>query len=194
MTEKNFEYIIIGPPDIGKTSIVTRYFDNVFHNKSYNTIGMDLRTKKIEKYFDNNVKINIYDTAGQERYFALTNNFIRNRDCIFLCFSLCNQNSFANCQKYINIIEEFKKKNAIVFLIGTFLDMKDVCNNIDFTEIDKLCKQNNFKYMEISSKTGEGIRELFDISLNMMIDKNLGTIRNKNFILSNVENTKNKCC
>jgi small GTP-binding protein len=194
MTEKFFEYIIIGPPDVGKTSIVTRYLDNVFHNNSYNTIGMDFRTKKIEKYFDNNVKINIYDTAGQERYFALTNNFIRNRDCIFLCFSLCNKDSFANCQKYINIIEEFKKKNALVFLIGTFLDMKEVCNNIDFTEIDELCKQNNFKYMEISSKTGEGIRELFDISLNMMIERNLGTIRNTHFILSHVENAKDKCC
>ena len=46
MTEKFFEYIIIGPPDVGKTSIMNRYIDNVFFNDSYNTIGIDMRKKK----------------------------------------------------------------------------------------------------------------------------------------------------
>ena len=54
MTEKIFEYIIIGPPDVGKTSIMNRYLDNIFVNDSYNTIGIDMRTTKL-----NNPIINI---------------------------------------------------------------------------------------------------------------------------------------
>ena len=84
MTEKIFEYIIIGPPDVGKTSIMNRYLDNMFYTDSYNTIGVDMRTKKLNNLIHENITINIYDTAGQERYFSLTTNFIRNKDCIFL--------------------------------------------------------------------------------------------------------------
>jgi len=194
MIEKIFEYIIIGPPDVGKTSISNRYLDNVFNNKSYNTIGIDMRSKKLDQIYNDNIKINIYDTAGQERYFSLTNNFIRNKDCIFLCFSLANSNSFIECQKYIEHIKELKKNNALIFLIGTFLDMKDICKNINFDDIDKLCRENNFKYIEVSSKTGEGIRELFNISLNMMIERKLGTEYKDNFVISNINVAKNKCC
>ena len=92
MIEKIFEYIIIGPPDIGKTSIMNRYLNNVFYNTSYNTIGVDMKTKKLNDIMHENTIINIYDTAGQERYFSITTNFIRNKYCIFLCFSLANSN------------------------------------------------------------------------------------------------------
>ena len=192
MIEKIFEYIIIGPPDVGKTSIMNRYLDNTFYNNSYNTIGIDMRTKKINNIIHENIIINIYDTAGQERYFSMTTNFIRNRDCIFLCFSLANSNSFYECQKYLNYINDYKKDNSIVFLIGTFLDMKDKCKNINKQDIENLIDKNNFKYIEISSKTGEGIRELFDLSLNMMKEshRNLGKIYTQNIIVKNINN----CC
>jgi small GTP-binding protein len=200
MIEKIFEYIIIGPPDVGKTSITNRYIDNTFISDSYNTIGIDMKSKKLNNFYNglnnglNNTRINIYDTAGQERYFALTNSFIRNRDCILLCFSLANSNSFIECQKYIEIIKNYKKENSVIFLVGTFLDMKDICNNIDKQDIKDLCDKNNFKYIEISSKTGEGIRELFNTSLDMMIQRKLGTEKDTNILLNSIYNTKNRCC
>ncbi len=190
MTEKIFEYIIIGPPDIGKTSIMIRYLDNMFYDFSYNTIGVDMRTKKINNYRNEDGRINIYDTAGQERYFSITTNFIRNKDCIFLCFSLANLNSFNECKRYISYINNNKKDNACIFIVGTFLDMKNTCENINRDEIIDICKKNNYKYFEVSSKTGEGIRELFEISLNTLIERNLGTYQQTNFIVEKV----NKCC
>lgn len=190
MTEKIFEYIIIGPPDVGKTSIMTRYLDNIFFSVSYNTIGVDMRTKKLNNFTYEDTRINIYDTAGQERYFSMTTNFIRNRDCIFLCFSLANSNSFIECKKYIEYINNNKKENACIFLVGTFLDMKDICNNINRDEIVDLYTKYNYKYIEISSKTGEGVRELFDLSLNMMNNRDLGHYQKTNFIAEKV----NTCC
>ena len=190
MTEKIFEYIIIGPPDVGKTSIMTRYLDNIFYIVSYNTIGVDMRTKRLNNFRYTDTIINIFDTAGQERYFSIATNFIRNRDCIFLCFSLANSNSFIECKKYIEYINDNKKENACVILVGTFLDMKDVCKNIDKNDIDDICTKYNYKYMEVSSKTGEGIRELFDMSLDMMTELNLGHYKSTNLIVDKI----NTCC
>ena len=70
--------------------------------------------------------------------------------------------------------------------------MKDICNNINKDDIINMANTHNFKYIEVSSKTGEGIRELFDMSLYMIKDpsRKLGKINNTNIIVSNI----NKCC
>ncbi len=171
---KIFEYIIVGPPEVGKTSLIIRYFDNLFLNTSYNTIGFGMRSKLISGYANYDIKMMIYDTAGQERYFTLVTNFIKNKACILLCFSLASAASFQECKKYAKMINEIKDENTVVFLIGTFLDMKSKCKNINKTELDEFITFNQYKYYEISSKTGEGIREFFDASLRLLVDKNLG--------------------
>ena len=68
----------------------------------------------------------------------------------------------------------FNNENTVVFLIGTFLDMKSKCKNINQNELEEFIALNQYKYYEISSKTGEGIREFFDASLRLLVDKNLG--------------------
>lgn len=190
--EKLVEYVILGPSEVGKTSIIRRYFDNMFLNYSYNTIGIDMRSKTINTNNEFNINLNMYDTAGQERYFTLVTNFIKNKECIFLCFSLKDKNSFEECKKYAKLIELIKDDKSIVFLVGTFLDMK----NLTFeTELKEFIDTNKYRYMEVSSKTGEGVRELFDKTINLIIENNLfKNIENKKN-LKNMINTNNiNCC
>jgi small GTP-binding protein len=188
---KFFEYIIVGPPEVGKTSLIIRYFDNVFLNTSYNTIGFSMRSKLIYGYTNYDIKLMIYDTAGQERYFTLVNNFIKNKACILLCFSLASSTSFQECKKYAKMINEIKDENTVVVLIGTFLDMKTKCKNIDQHELEEFIELHQYKYYEISSKTGEGIRELFDSTLRILVDRKLGKDE-KTILNSYVPNIK--CC
>jgi small GTP-binding protein len=126
---KIVEYIILGAPDVGKTSLIIRYFDNKFIESSFNTIGIDRRQQYVETYDFN---LNMYDTAGQERYFTLVTNFIKNKQCIFLCFSLNDMESFNKCKIYSNMIKNIKDHSTIVILVGTFLDMKHICKNKRF--------------------------------------------------------------
>ena len=202
---KIFEYIILGTPQVGKTSIIIRYFDNLFSNTSYNTIGIDMRQKIFLDYGNYNVKMNIYDTAGQERYISIVTNFIKNKGCILLCFSLASLTSFEECKKYSTMINEMKDPSSIVILVGTFKDMKNSCKNINESDIDEFAKENNYKYYEVSAKTGEGIKELFESTLKIMIHNNLEKDENKNINLSLNYFTnpftkdftnplKNKCC
>lgn len=188
--KKLVEYIILGPPEVGKTSIIRRYFDNIFLNYSYNTIGIDMRSITINTNNEFNINLQMYDTAGQERYFTFVTNFIKNKECIFLCFSLKDKNSFEECKKYAKLIETIKDDNSIVFLVGTFLDMK----NLTFEkELKDFIDTYKYKYMEISSKTGEGVRELFDKSINILIENNL--FKNNEKKTLSLNKTKNiNCC
>ncbi len=190
--DKLVEYIILGPPEVGKTSIIRRYFDNVFLNYSYNTIGVDMRQKTLQApHKDGNIKLSMYDTAGQERYFTLVTNFIKNKECIFLCFSLASNYSFQECKKYSHMIDFIKDNKTIVFLVGTFLDMKN--NTVSDAEINELVQKHNYKYIEVSSKSGEGIRELFDRSLNALMELDLFKEENKRG-LNLIKPSKSMCC
>jgi small GTP-binding protein len=176
MSSKFYEYIIIGPPSVGKTSIMLRYTENIFITKSYNTLGIDLKHKIVNSPFGS-AEIAIWDTAGQERYSPITNSFLRYGNCILLCFSIASKQSFDECKKYVQIIKNNAKPNAIVYLVGTFLDMKEHCLSINFDEIKEFAKENNYKYFEVSSKTGEGIKQLFDSSMFVMDELNLNQKR-----------------
>ena len=197
---KIFEYIIIGPAEVGKTSLIVRFFDNVFFNTSYNTIGIDMRSKLFLDYGNYTIKLNIYDTAGQERYVNIVSNFIKNKGCILLCFSLSSLSSFEECKKYSRIINEIKDPNTIVALVGTFKDMSNTCKNIDRNELNEFIKENDYKYFEVSAKSGEGVKELFMDTVKLMISNNLEKKETNTInLLSNSLNLlsnpfKNKCC
>ena len=191
-SSKYYEYIIIGPPSVGKTSIMLRYTENVFLNKTFNTMGIDLKNKIVESPFGK-THVAIWDTAGQERYNAITTNFLRYGNCIFLCFSLASKQSFDECKLYVNKIKEYGKKDAIVYLVGTFLDMKENCLTINYDDIKEFAKENNYKYYEVSSKTGEGIKQLFDSSMIVMDDLNLNQKRFYQTV-TEILPVKGRCC
>jgi Ras family. len=110
---------------------------------------------------------------------------------VFYCVFLASEASFQECKKYAKMINEIKDENTVVFLIGTFLDMKSKCKNINQKELEDFITLNQYKYYEISSKTGEGIREFFDASLRILVDRKLGKDDKRTIN----DYTKNiKCC
>ena len=74
---KQLEYkiIILGMSEVGKTCLLINYFDKKFKENNISTIGIDFKTKFF-KFDENKVKINYVDTAGQERFHAISSNFL----------------------------------------------------------------------------------------------------------------------
>ena len=114
------------------------------------------------KICDKVIRIQIWDTCGNETYEEIMKNFYRSALCIFLVFSLDDENSFLNLDKWINDIKKINENESpIIILIGNKKDKIDD-RQITEEEIDKYCKQNGIDtYFETSAKTGESIHELF---------------------------------
>ena len=164
-----YQFIVVGYKMVGKTSIINRYFDNIFLKDLTRTFAIDFRSKHIKLDKTTQVNIRIWDTAGQERFDAISQNYYSKGDCIFLCFSIYDRISFEKLEYYMNNIIHYAKQNKIIILVGTHAD-KDYERVVNINEIKDFAYKNNLEYMEVSSKTGIGIIELFNRSIKLIHD------------------------
>ena len=97
-TEQNeytmlFKIVIIGDTYVGKTNILSRYISNEFDPNSNSTIGVELTTKTYN--FDNNdVKVQIWDTAGQEKYRSITSSYYKGAQGCLLVYDITKKKIF----------------------------------------------------------------------------------------------------
>ena len=158
-TKIEFSVILVGDSGVGKTSILKRFINGEFTEKMQCTIDIEFKTKnlKIDKNLYANLKI--FDTAGQEKYRALTKSYFRNADGVILVFDLTDENSFNRINKWINDINE-NSENVEIILVGNKADLND--RQISKTKAENLANEKNYKYIETSAKDGTNILLLFE--------------------------------
>ena len=147
--------ILLGDSKVGKTSFINRYSKNSFALITLSTMGMD-NIKQTIKIKNKIYKLTIWDTVGQERYRSLPKKYYQNVNGILLLFDLNEKKSFENISHWIeNINDNIKRRfteesnNLIITLIGNKIDLERKVNS---EEINKLIKELNIKYFEVSCK------------------------------------------
>ena len=163
MSKKDKKYIIykvvlLGDENVGKTSIINRFKNDIFSEKYEPTLGLDFQTKSIT--IDNNiVKLLLYDTSGQEKFRPLLPLYIREARIIFLIYDVTNQESFTNISKWQEFLKDITKENEIFILIGNKIDLFN--RVISQEEGKNLADNNNYIFKEVSTFTRDGIEDLF---------------------------------
>lgn len=97
----SYKILIVGESRVGKTSIIKRLNNNLFHENTISTVGLDF----VNLFFkiDNlNVKLQIWDTAGQERFRTLTKSQFKNTKGILLVYDITDRQSFKSLEYWIN--------------------------------------------------------------------------------------------
>ena len=186
--EYNFKTVIIGEPGVGKSSIISRGVNNIFTNEYKTTVCFDHSWKNY-KVNDSKIRIQLWDTCGQEMYHSIIKNFYKNALCIFIVFAINNIKSFKALSFWIKEIEDVSSENIIIFLIGNKNDIKnDIIVPED--EINKFIKDNNIKkYFETSAANGDNINNLFEETVRELYFKHVSPLVNNN--LSRVSTNSN---
>ena len=167
--EINIKLIIIGDSDVGKTTLIYRYTDNYFNEEISPTVGLDNKVKKLNIQ-GLQAKIQIWDTAGQEKYDSLTSQLYKNTDGIILVFDLTNNTSFISIKKYIDKIKKNCDHRIKKLLVGNKVDMKDGIK-VNKKDIYDLCKNNCLKYNDVSAKENINVDRAFETIINSIIEK-----------------------
>jgi len=164
MTEgpPSIKITLLGNPGVGKTCIISRYIDDVFEENNAPTIGANYSEKIIKKN-GKEYELNIWDTAGQEKFHALGKHFYKEAYIVCLVYDITSQESLEQLKSiwYPDLLK-YGEKYTILAVVG---------NKSDLYENDKLADENfakNFAkeigatFILTSAKSGEGIEKLFD--------------------------------
>ena len=184
-----FKAVVSGNSGVGKTSLVRYEIHNQFESDSKATLIFDHFSKNY-KICDKIVRIQIWDICGNETYEEIMKIFYRSALCIFIVFSLDDENSFLNLNKWINDIKNIKENESpIIILIG---NKKDIVSERQITkeEIEKYCKKNEIDtYFETSAITGESIHELFKEAIRKLYIKFIEPITTDDYSVKTFESS-----
>ena len=152
--------IFIGDVNVGKTTIINRIQGNDFEERYDATIGIDF-CLKIIKHNNNEIKLQMWDTAGQEKYRGLIPSYIRNSSMIILVYDVTSKKSFENIPKWIDFIQSIEKTKMVI--CGNKIDLN---NNRVIT--DDMAKELKNKYtdmdilhFEVSAKNNSNMNDMF---------------------------------
>ena len=98
--------ITLGNGQVGKTSLIFKYVDNVFSLNYVKTLGMDFKIKMVKLPNSEEVIVKITDTVGQERFGSLSSNYLKKANGIILAYDITNRESFEALNNWADDIKE----------------------------------------------------------------------------------------
>ena len=156
----SFKIIVIGNSAVGKSSLVDRVTKNKFLEDYSATIGFDYSSFFI-KYDNKTIKLQIWDTCGQEIYQSLITNFYRNSSLAIMVYAINNRESFDNLDNWIKELKKESNPDVKTILIGNKVDLESE-RKISYKEAEKYSKDLNFiSFYETSAKTGFNTQKVF---------------------------------
>ena len=203
--EINYKIILAGNSGIGKTSLFKKLTTGIFLDKNFSTIGLTNRTLNIEitdnKKEKKMINVNLYDTAGQERYRAITSIYLKSSQGILLIYEISDRTSFLSIESWINSITEhlgnIKDSKYVVILIGNKIDLANKDNQkreVTEEEAKIICEKFDLIWggeISVRDISCEELNELFQSYVKQIYDK-VGEMEPKEEKLKKIVKNKKK--
>ena len=133
------------------------------------SIGVDFKSKDI--IVDNKkVKLQLWDTAGHERFRTITTSYYRGAHGIAIVFDLSDRQTFEHVERWLEEINKYAKENVMRFLIGNKSDLVDK-REVSYEEVRVLANKLNIYYVETSAKNNINISDFFRVATKDYLDK-----------------------
>ncbi|XP_028396413.1 ras-related protein Rab-24-like [Dendronephthya gigantea] len=201
MSEKVYlKVVLLGKVNSGKTCLVTRYITDTFSPEQPSTIGAAFCRKDINVE-GQLISLAIWDTAGAERYQAMSSMYYRNAKAAIICFDLSEISSFEKADYWVKQILENEPKCKI-YICGTKLDLIEdeiKTRAVSKDSVEGYARGRSAEVFETSSKTGTNIGELFQrisyifLSNSDLLPSKQGT-KGRLTLSSSDRPTKSSCC
>lgn len=167
--DKIFKVVLIGDSGVGKTNILSRYVRDEFSIETKMTVGVEFGSKLL-KVDDKTIKIQIWDTAGQEKYKSITNAYYKGAKGAFVVYDISRKDSFTNVDRWIGELKANGDPEVSILLVGNKCDLEE---NRQVTQEQALKKSEQFgiAFCETSAMQAVNIEKAFSIMVEEISKK-----------------------
>ena len=166
----SFKMIVIGDAGVGKSCLTGRAIKDKFDTDYSPTVGFEFLTFSTK--IDNKIiKLQIWDTCGQEVYRSLITNFYRNASLAMMVYSIDSRESFLHINQWLKEIKIHSHPDVKIILIGNKSDLEDN-RKVNYEEAQKFKDENQLLYFgETSAKTGLNAKEVFTEAARILFNE-----------------------
>ena len=194
-----FKILLIGDLGVGKSCVILRYVEGDFPGNIMSSIGVDFKTKQIE-LDDHSIKMQIWDTAGHEKFRTITTSYYKSAQAIIILYDITQKSSFDHIRNWITEIDKFGKQGVLKVIVGNKLDLENN-RKISKEDAENLALKYGSKLWEVSAKDNTNIEEMFVDTIKTLLEKNSKIISESSSMGNNIKLNKNiknkknkKCC
>lgn len=190
-----FKVVLIGESGVGKTNLLSRFTRNEFNHDSRTTIGVEFSTRTLT--LDGHlVKAQIWDTAGLERYRAITSAYYRGAVGALLVYDITKHQSYESVDRWLKELYDHADASILVMLVGNKSDLKDEAREVPTEEAKMYADSNGLLFMETSALDSTNVELSFETILRDIYKKVLkskgGTPKENTVVLSNAASSESQ--
>jgi len=164
-----FKYIIIGDTGVGKSCLLLQFTDKRFQPVHDLTIGVEFGARMIN-IENKQVKLQIWDTAGQESFRSITRSYYRGAAGALLVYDITRRETFHHLTSWLEDARRHSNSTMTIMLIGNKSDM-DTRRAVTYEEGEKFAKQHDLIFLETSAKNDDNVEEAFIKTAKIIFDK-----------------------
>ncbi|GAA5903173.1 Rab family GTPase [Sporobolomyces salmoneus] len=164
--------VLLGESAVGKSSLVLQFVKGQFDDYRESTIGAAFLTQTVQRQRDqDSIKFELWDTAGQERYKSLAPMYYRSSHAAVVVYDITSAASLEKARSWIAELHRQADPSILIYLAGNKLDLAAEQRQVTKEEAEKFAQEEGLLWSEVSAKTGEGIKEIFQtIAEKLQID------------------------
>ena len=167
--QDNIKIALLGNPGVGKTCIINKYTKDEFSVENESTIGANYQQKLIKRG-DKTFQLDLWDTAGQEKYRSLGRHFYKNAYIVIFVYDITVKKTFEDIKNvWYEDIKVFGEKYKIFAIAGNKSDLYEK-EEVTEDEVSDYANEINASFFLVSAKSGNNISNLFD----KVVDEYLG--------------------
>ena len=160
--------IVLGNIAVGKTSVIRRYITNTFSDEHKTTIGCENKKKTIEIDGETNANLQIWDTAGEEKFMSVTKQYYNDSNGAMIIYDLTKRDTFQKVSQWIKDVKEIAPKDVVIMVVGNKSDLTNEKVELG-DELQPI--KDNYLYQDVSAKAGTNVSLAFENLALKIIEK-----------------------